>query len=148
MTQGNSVHSTPPTNTAISQNRDLSGTLIEKFASLYGDIEAFRPTYDAALERREAELTRLTGILPHWGFRTDDEATEHLAAMKIVDEAIGFNDLNEKMEALWARLDPVVKIITAAPARNLADLALKANAAATAWEELWMERVAGESRLP
>jgi hypothetical protein len=114
-------------------------SLIERFARLYGEIEAFRPTYEAALERREAELTRRTGILPHWGCRTEDEATRHLAAMKIVDEDIGFNDLNETMEALWARLDPVVKIITAAPARNLADLALKANAAATAWEGLWKE---------
>jgi hypothetical protein len=84
-------------------------------------------------------LTRLTGILPHWGFRTDDEATEHLAAMKIVDEAIGFNDLNEKMEALWARLDPVVRIITQTPALDLRGLALKANATATAWQELWEE---------
>jgi hypothetical protein len=114
-------------------------SLIERFARLYGELEAFRPTYEAAWERRDAELERRTGIKSHWGFRSEDEAERHLAAMKIVDEETGFSAANEKMEALWARLDPVVKTITDTPACDLAGLALKANATATAWESLWKQ---------
>ena len=59
------------------------------------------------------------------------------AAQTIIDEEIGFNAIDDKMNALWERLDPLVKKITRAPALNLSDLALKANATATAWGRLW-----------
>jgi hypothetical protein len=55
------------------------------------------------------------------------------------DEEIGFDVPNKKMEALYCRLDPVVAVITNTPAQGLADLALKANAVASAWEELWQQ---------
>ena len=112
-------------------------SLIEKFAAAYREIEAFRPTYEAAVDRRNAELTRRTGIPYHWNLRTDDEIKRVWAAQTIIDEEIGFSALNDEMEALWERLDPVVKKITRAPAFSVADLALKANATATAWSSLW-----------
>jgi hypothetical protein len=112
-------------------------SLIERFARLYGEIEAFRPTYEAAWERRDDEIARRTGIKIHWGFRSEYEAERHLAVMGVVDKEMGFDVVIDKMQELTARLDPVVAIITSTPARDLADLALKANATATAWESLW-----------
>jgi hypothetical protein len=110
---------------------------IEKFAALYSEIEAFRPTYESAMRCRDAELTRRTGIPSHWTLRTEDEAKRVMAVQAVIDDEIGFGNLNEKMETLWERLDPVVRTITRAPARDIADLALKANATATAWGSLW-----------
>ena len=60
-----------------------------------------------------------------------------MAVQAVIDDEIGFGDLNAKMEALWERLDPVVRTITRAPARDITGLALKANATATAWASLW-----------
>jgi hypothetical protein len=115
----------------------MDTNLIEKFAALFDEIEAFRPTFESAVQRRDAELTRRTGIPSYWSLRTDDEVKRVRAAQTVIDDEIGFDALNEKMEALWERLDPVVKTITSAPARDLTDLALKANATATAWGSLW-----------
>jgi hypothetical protein len=126
----------PPKEKPMAQDR-LSVALIKRFASLYACIDDYRPTLDAAVERREIELTRMTGIQRHWSIRTDDEAKRHMDAMRIVDEEIGFGAVNEQMEALEARLDPLVKIITDTPARDLTGLALKANALASVMSELW-----------
>lgn len=115
----------------------MDSNLIEKFADLYREIEAFRRTYDSAIQHRNAELTRRTGIPYYWNLRTDDEAKRAWAAQAVIDEEIGFNEIDDKMNALWERLGPVVKKITQAPAFSLADLALKANATATAWDSLW-----------
>jgi hypothetical protein len=118
----------------------MNTNLIEKLASAYSDREAFRPTFEAAMERRDAELERRTGISRHWGFRTDDESRRHGVVMRVLDEEMGIHAILDKMEELNARLDPVVAIITTTPARDLADLAdlaLKANAVASAYEHLW-----------
>jgi hypothetical protein len=117
--------------------RKSDTALFEKFTKLYNEREAFRPTYEAAWERRDDELERRTGIKSHWGFRSEGEAERHLAAMRVVDEEMGFSVVSEHMEELNARLDPVVALITAAPALDLADLALKANAVASACPDLW-----------
>ena len=89
------------------------------------------------MERRENELARRTGIKRHWTIRTEDEATRHIAAMAIVDEEIGFSAVNDKMEALECRLDPVMRIILDTPAHDLLGVALKANAVARTMPELW-----------
>lgn len=132
MAQADSNHSTPGPVDPLAQDN-----LLERFAILYAEKEAFRPTYEAAQDRREAELARRTGIPAHWTVRTEEEAKRLWVAQTVIDDEIGFNALNDKMNALWERLDPVVKKITRAPALSLADLALKANATATAWESLW-----------
>jgi hypothetical protein len=115
----------------------MDNGLIERFARLYAEIEAFRPTYEAVWERRDAEVERRTGIKSHWGFRSNDEAHRHMVCLGVVDEETGFDVANDAMNELYARIDPVVAVITNMPARNVADLALKANATATAWEKLW-----------
>jgi hypothetical protein len=63
--------------------------------------------------------------------------SERKSDLRIVDEEMGFDVVSDKMEELNARLDPVVAIITTTPALDLADLVLKANAAASACGHLW-----------
>jgi hypothetical protein len=130
MAQADSNHTTKPLSA-------LDATLREKFARLYRDIQEFRPTFEALEQRRDAEIVRRTGIPSHWTFRTDEECTRHLEAMRIADRETGFQAANTKMEELWRCLDPVVKAIISTPAQDLAGLALKANAVATAWGSLW-----------
>jgi hypothetical protein len=55
----------------------------------------------------------------------------------MVDEEIGFQQINDQMEALASKLDPLVEAIISIPAQSLDDLALKANAAATVLFWLW-----------
>ena len=58
MAQADSNKTTPaPVDPTIAQDNSLEG-----FASLYADIAAFWPTYEAAIQRRNTELTRRTGI--------------------------------------------------------------------------------------
>jgi hypothetical protein len=111
--------------------------LIAQFTSRYQEIEAFRPKYEAAVAKREAEIARSTGLAPHHTFRTAAEEDRHLAVMRVVDEEMGFDKINDKMEALASKLDPLVQAIISTPAQNLEDLALKANAAATVLFWLW-----------
>jgi hypothetical protein len=131
MIQADSVHSTPPTNTSSSDE------IIEKFASLYADIEAYRPEFEKIEKFREQEIARRSGIPSHWSFRSEAEVDRHLVVMRVVDEEIGFNAANERMEKLECRLDPLVRTIVNTPARDLIGLALKANAVARSMPALW-----------
>jgi hypothetical protein len=63
--------------------------LIAQFTSRYQEIEAFRPKYEAAVARREAEIARCTGLAPHHTFRTAAEEDRHLAVIRAVDEEMG-----------------------------------------------------------
>jgi hypothetical protein len=114
-----------------------TNTTLETFAAAYAKLAEFLPTYEAAEDRRHAEIARRTGIPSHWTFRTEDEAEAHLRAMTAVDRETGFAELLERREALERPLDRLVRNVLTAPAGDLVSLALKANAAATAMPELW-----------
>jgi hypothetical protein len=103
--------------------------LIAQFTSRYQEIEAFRPKYEAAVARRDAEIARCTGLAPHHTFRTAAEEDRHSAVTRMVDEEIGFQQINDQMEALASKLDPLVEAIISIPAQSLDDLALTAHAA-------------------
>jgi hypothetical protein len=111
--------------------------LIAQFITCYQEIEAFRPKYEAAVAKRDAEIARSTGLAPHHTFRTAAEEDRHLAVTRVVDEEMGFQQINDQMEALTSKLDPLVSAIISTPAQSLEDLALKANAAATVLFWLW-----------
>jgi hypothetical protein len=60
---------------------DSTNTTAERFAAAYAALAAYLPIYEEALDRRDLEISRRTGIEPHWNFRMDDEARTHLAVM-------------------------------------------------------------------
>jgi hypothetical protein len=74
---------------------------------------------------------------PHWNFRTDGEAKTHLAVQTIVEEEMGIVDLSNKLDSLYARLDPIINEVIAAPAKDIFSVGLKANAVATVMPHLW-----------
>lgn len=112
-------------------------TTAERFAAAYAELSAFLPTLEAALARRDVEVARRTGLEPHWTFRTDAEIKTHWAVQTVVDEEMGIEALNERSDTLYARLDPVVSQIIAAPAHDISSIGLKANAVATTMPHLW-----------
>jgi hypothetical protein len=116
---------------------ESTNTTIESFAAAYAKMAEFKPIYEAAIERRDAEVARRIGIPTHWSFRTMEEAEAHLKAMGEVDKEMGMSEIGESMEALDLPLDRMVRRIVDKPVNDLASLALKANAVATAWPELW-----------
>jgi hypothetical protein len=112
-------------------------TTAERFIIAYAELAAFQPTFESAIARRDQEIARRTGIAPHWSFRTDGEAKTHLAVQTIVEEEMGIVDLGKKLDALYARLDPIVNEVIATPAEDISCVGLKANAVATAMPHLW-----------
>jgi hypothetical protein len=116
---------------------DSTNTTAERFAAAYAELAAYLPIYEEALDRRHLEISRRTGIEPHWNFRTDDEARTHLAVMTVVDAEIAFDKVSDQLNALYERLDPIVNQVMRAPAQDISSVALKANAVATAMPHLW-----------
>ena len=116
---------------------DSINTMAERFAAAYAELAAFLPTFEAAIARRDREISWRTGLAPHWTLRTDIEAKTHMAMQAIVEEEMGIGKMGEHLDALYARLDPVVNQIIAAPAQDISSVGLKANAVATTVPHLW-----------
>jgi hypothetical protein len=116
---------------------DSTTTTIESFGAAYAEMAEFKPVYEAVMERRDAEIARRIGIPTHWSFRTLEEAEAHLQAMREVDKEMGIAQISERMKAFDLPLDRMVRRIIDKPVSDLASLALKANAVATARPELW-----------
>jgi hypothetical protein len=76
-----------------------ANTTAERLATAYAELAAFLPTFEAAIARCDQEISRRTGIAPHWNFGTDDEAKTHLAVQTIVEEEMGIVDLGKKLDA-------------------------------------------------
>jgi len=121
---------------AQDQMTDLK-SLVAQLELFYAEHAAFDPIYKDAIERRENEISRRIGFPTYCGFRTDEEARAYLDEMGQVDKEMGIDILRKKSDEIFSRLDPVVKKITTINARELAEVALKANAVATVLERLW-----------
>ena len=112
--------------------------LLSRFAEAYTSLLTHQTQYDAVCDRREREIARRMGI-PEDGsyWRNETEVKTYLAHLKVVDEELGFRELNEKMEDLWGPVGKLVRKMVDAPALDLNAIALKANAVATAFPQLW-----------
>jgi hypothetical protein len=88
---------------------------LEMFAAAFAELAEFLPTYDAVMERRDAEIARRSGIPSHWSFRTEDETDAHLKAMRIVDKEVGFAEVSKRRNELELPLDRMARLIIDAP---------------------------------
>jgi hypothetical protein len=112
--------------------------LLARIRVIYSEIAAFKPTFDALAEKRDALVAERTGI-PNSQFRSEEEAKLYVAHLGAADAESGFGDAWERLNEMYSRLDPLAAQIRDRPAMSVADVAAKALATASMHPHLWRE---------
>ncbi len=115
--------------------RSLS-PLAERFATVYAELAAMDCMVEDAFERLKREIARKARS-SHRSFRSESECLAYLEYIGGLEEQMGINELSAKRDQIYSRLNPIVTEIARTHSRDLGDLALKANAVASAQSYLW-----------
>ncbi|MCA1458916.1 hypothetical protein I6F35_38325 [Bradyrhizobium sp. BRP22] len=116
--------------------RSLS-PLAERFAAVYAELAAIDSMVEDAFERLKRKIACKACSSAHRSCRSESECLAYLEYIGGLEEQMGINELSAKRDQIYSRLDPIVTEIARIHARDLGDLALKANALASAQSHFW-----------